>query len=130
MAILNFNQQGRGVTVHLLSDPSTGEWFGGDSISRDSSSKGEVRHFSGGKRRAITWNAVDKNVSYNISFNTVDKLNLLESWIDKVIVFRDLKGEVVSGLLTSVTVSYTPSHSINYATANVTIVATTDDGVV
>ena len=59
MARLEANIPGRGIRIHQIANPEVGVWAGGDSISTSNASKGSVRHYAGGHRRAITWNAID-----------------------------------------------------------------------
>lgn len=122
--------QNTGLRIHLLSSPTTGIWFGGDSISRSSSSKGEVRNYAKGVRRSITWGATDETVEVNLVINTVSDLETLKSWVDSSILVRSIRGEVLAGLLTSVNINAGVDHPVATAVGSISVQLTTADGVV
>ena len=128
MARLQADAPERGVRIHPLHDPTTGIWVGGDSINKTNQSKGSVRHYAGGVRRAITWGAVDRNATANLPLGTVDHIDRLESWIDRVVVLRSVRGEVLAGLLSTVNTNARPEFPEARISCNVSIMTTTEDG--
>ena len=128
MAKLQADSSGRGVRIHLLDNPTTGIWVGGDSINKTNRSKSTVRHYAGGVRRAVTWGAVDRNVTANLPLDTVEHVDLLESWTDRVVVLRSVRGEVLAGLLMTVNTSARPEYPEVRIGCNISIMTTTEDG--
>ena len=128
MARLEGNVPGRGVRIHQLSNPDNGIWAGGDSISTSSSSKGTVRHYAGGTRRAVTWGAIDRSVTASFPVDTVEQVDLLESWIDSTVLLRSVRGEVQAGLLSSITKNAAASMPDERIGCSISITITTADG--
>ena len=128
MAYLEGNVVGRGVRIHRVDDPVNGIWAGGDSISKTNVSKGTVRHYAGGVRRSITWGAIDRTVTANVPLDTVEQVDILESWIDATVVLRSVRGEVLAGLLSSVSTNAVPGMPDDRVSCNITIMTTTEDG--
>ena len=130
MARLEGNVPGRGIRIHQLSDPANGIWAGGDSISTSSTSKGTVLHYANGVRRAITYGAIDENLTINLPIDTVEQVELLRSWTDSTILLRSVRGEVYAGLLSAVNSTAVPTMPDDRLSCAVTINTTTTDGVV
>ena len=128
MAYLEGNVVGRGVRIHRVDDPVNGIWAGGDSIRKTNVSKGTVRHYAGGARRAITWGAIDRTVTANLPLDTVEQVDILESWIDATVVLRSVRGEVLAGLLSNVSTNAVPGMPDDRVSCNITIMTTTEDG--
>ena len=128
MAYLEGNVVGRGVRIHRVDDPASGIWAGGDSISKTNASKGAVRHYAGGVRRSITWGAIDRTVTANLPLDTVEQVDILESWIDTTVVLRSVRGEVLAGLLSSVNTNAAPGMPDDRVSCNITIMTTTNEG--
>ena len=128
MARLEANIPGRGIRIHQIANPEVGVWAGGDSISTSNASKGSVRHYAGGHRRAITWNAIDRTSTVNLPLDTVEQVNIIESWIDSTVLLRSVRGEVLAGLLNSVRTSARTSMNVGYIGCNISLMLTTEDG--
>ena len=128
MAMLEANVKDRGIRIHQIANPSVGVWAGGDSIGTSSNSKGTVRNYAGGHRRAVTWNAIDRTSTVNLPLDAVEQVNLIESWIDTVVLLRSVRGEVLAGLLNGVRTNATPSMNVDYIACNISLMLTTEDG--
>lgn len=132
MAILDANAPEYGLHISRLADigqtTAPGIWTRGSALNTDSASKGEVRHYAGGKRRAITWGALDRTTEVSMEFNTVEDMKRIASWIDQLVVVRSIRGEVIVGLLANITTTAEAGFNIGWQAGSLTIMQTTDDG--
>ena len=128
MVMLNADREGYGVHVYLLGNPVGGLWMNGASIGQSGQSKGEVRNYAGGKRRAVTWGAVSKTLSLDFSFNPVPVYDQLALWLDEVVVVRSIRGEVVAGLLADLNYVAESVLATGWVGGSLTLQATTDNG--
>ena len=128
MAMLNADQPGRGVHVRLLDDPGNGVWVNSQGIDRTAVTKGSVRHYARGKRRSVTWGATDRNATVDMDFNTVGDMRKVASWVDRVVLVRSLRGEVVAGLVSNAKTSGMSSLNIGWLGGSLEVQETTEDG--
>ena len=128
MALLDADVKGRGVHVYKLGDPQNGIWVNGSSIDRTGVTKGEVRNYAKGKRRAITWGATDRTLTLNLNYNLVAAYEVLEGWLDEVVVVRSVRGEVVAGLMAELSYMAEATLATEFVGGSMMLQATTDDG--
>lgn len=129
MALFDANRVGLGLHVALYSSPETGIWTMGNSISGSASSLGEVRHYAGGKRRAVTWGASNRSLNVSMMFNRLSDMETITGWLDQLVVVRSVRGEVAIGLLSAITTNSPATLDITYMGGSMSIMQTSDDGI-
>ena len=130
MAMLDANQQGRGVHIRLLSSTRSGVWVNSQSVNRKLDTRGAVRNYAGGKRRAITWGATSRNVEVDLTFNSRADMETVASWVDRTVLVRTVRGEVLAGLLSNVSTAGSFDIAVEWLGGSITVQETTDDGTI
>ena len=99
---IDVDVHGKGVRIHTVDNPETGVWCNVSYHTRARRSKSAVHNFLNGTRRAVRWKSVNITATLAFYLQLLWSANILEQMINEVIVYRSVRGEVMTGLVTSV----------------------------
>ena len=129
MAFFDANRPELGLHISQYASPEDGIWFRGTAVNRLGTSLGSVRHYAGGKRRAVTWGASDRTTDVTMTLTRLADMETIEAWLDTIVVVRTTRGEVSIGLLSSFTTTGSFDISISWIGGSLSIMQTTDDAI-
>lgn len=81
--------------------------------------KGEVRQYAGGNQRAISAKGVGGTFGFTMSRLTRDDIDVLETWLGQVVIYRDIRSRAIYGVFFEY--SITDNSNPNYYTVSVTL---------
>lgn len=94
--------------IHQVSDLSAFVQVYMGSLSEESGSDGEVRHYANGVTRAVTTATRTRTVSVELPFLARVDFELLQDWAGQPVMIRDPLGRKVFGVFFSVEASERP----------------------